>query len=78
MPTPSSSGTRTRPYDSGQIKAGTYQVTETPGDVLHLERAVGGLPGSGGNAVSYGANGAVAIGLGRDRPARSQTRRSRG
>ena len=49
------------PHDSGQIKAGTYQVTETPGDASIWNAPSVACQDQGGNAVSYGANGAVAI-----------------
>jgi uncharacterized repeat protein (TIGR01451 family) len=49
------------PYDSGQIKSGTYAVTETPGDAAVWNAPTVACQDQGGNAVSYGANGAVTI-----------------
>ncbi|HEU4942811.1 MAG TPA: hypothetical protein VFT18_06065, partial [Gaiellaceae bacterium] len=49
------------PHDSGQIKSGTYQVTETPGDASSWNAPSVACADQGSNAVSYGANGAVAI-----------------
>ncbi|HEV3479729.1 MAG TPA: hypothetical protein VG144_09800, partial [Gaiellaceae bacterium] len=48
-------------HDSGQIKSGTYTVTETPGDAAVWNAPVVACRDQGGNAVSYGANGAVTI-----------------
>ena len=49
------------PHDSGQIKAGTYQVTETPGHESIWNAPSVDCQDQGGNPVNYGANGAVAI-----------------
>src|SRR5215210_4314539 len=48
-------------HDSGQIKSGTYQVTETPGDASIWNSPSVACEDQGSNDVTYGANGAVAI-----------------
>jgi uncharacterized repeat protein (TIGR01451 family) len=49
------------PHDSGQIKSGSYQVTETPGDAAVWNAPSVACEDQGSNDVSYGANGAVDI-----------------
>jgi uncharacterized repeat protein (TIGR01451 family) len=49
------------PHDSGQIKSGTYNVTETPGDPAVWNAPSIQCRDQGSNPVSYGPNGAVSI-----------------
>ncbi|HET9322756.1 MAG TPA: hypothetical protein VFO03_02680, partial [Gaiellaceae bacterium] len=49
------------PHDSGQIKSGTYQVTETPGSASVWNAPSVTCKDQGGNDVPYGQNGSVAI-----------------
>ncbi|MDQ3777862.1 MAG: hypothetical protein M3310_03200, partial [Actinomycetota bacterium] len=49
------------PHDSGQIKSGTYSVTETAGDPAVWNAPSVECKNQGGNAVTYGPNGAVSI-----------------
>ncbi|HEX2496462.1 MAG TPA: hypothetical protein VHK46_06465, partial [Gaiellaceae bacterium] len=51
------------PHDSGQIKAGTYTVTETPGDAAIWNAPSVACEDQGSNEVAYD-DGAVAIGHG--------------
>ena len=49
------------PHDSGQIKSGTYTVTETAGNPATWNAPSVACKDQGLNTVSYGANGAVSI-----------------
>src|SRR5215204_4248667 len=49
------------PHDSGQIKSGTYSVTETPGDPAIWNAPSVSCKDQAMNSVTYGTNGAVSI-----------------
>ncbi len=51
-------------FDSGQIKAGTYTVNETPGDPDVWKAPTVSCADQGGNSVTYGEDGAVSIAAG--------------
>jgi uncharacterized repeat protein (TIGR01451 family) len=54
----------TTPFDSGQIKSGTYNVNETPGDSTIWNAPTVVCKDQNDNTVTYGAGGAVNIGPG--------------